>query len=90
MSLKKISDDLSILDPVPIVLGGEGHYGLSDIKEILVTKEFVGLGEKKTQCQTKEYREDCLSRKYRERVLSQCNCSPFYLRSYYGTEVKLH
>ena len=73
---------------MPIVLQGEGHYVMSDIKSIEVTQDFVGLGEKVTHCQTEEYREDCLSRKYRERVLSQCNCSPFYLRSYYGTEVK--
>ena len=72
---------------MPIVLYGEGHYGLSDIKDIEVSEEFVGLGEKVTHCQTEEYREDCLSRKYRERVLSQCNCSPFYLRSHYGAEV---
>ena len=73
---------------MPKVLQGEGHYGLGDIREIQVTKEFVGLGEKVTHCQTEEYREDCLSRKYRERVLSQCNCSPFYLRSYYGDQVR--
>ena len=63
---------------------------MSNLKVIHVTEQFLGLGEKVTQCQMEEYREDCLSRKYRERVLSQCYCSPFYLRSYYGTEVKLH
>ena len=95
--LKTISKSSSLLtnqiyflftDPVPVVLHGEGHYGLSDIKEIEVSEDFVGLGEKLTQCKTEEYREDCLSRMYRERVLSKCNCSPFYLISYYGNEVK--
>ena len=75
-------------DPVPVLLQGEGHCGLSDIKDVEVSEEFVGLGEKVTHCQTEEFREDCLSRKYRERVLSQCNCSPFYLRSYYGNQVR--
>ena len=60
---------------------------MSNLKVIHVTEQFLGLGEKVTHCQVEEYREDCLSRKYRERVLSQCICSPFYLRSYYGEDV---
>ena len=80
----------SLQDPVPLVLQGEGHFLLSDIKSFEVSEEFVRLDKTVTHCQMEEYREDCLSRKYRERVLSQCNCSPFYLRSYYGIEVKLH
>ena len=56
------------------VLAGEGHYALRDVKTVEVTKEFVGLGEKVTHCQTEEYRVDCLSSKYREKVLSQCQC----------------
>ena len=75
-------------DPVALVLQGEGHYSLSEIKDIEVTEEFVGLGEKVTHCQTEEYRVDCLSSKYREKVLSQCQCSPLSLRSHYGDEVR--
>ena len=73
---------------MPIVLYGGGHYGLRDIKDVEVSDEFAGLGEKVSHCQREEFREDCLSRKYRDRVLSQCNCSPFYLRSYYGNQVR--
>ena len=70
-----------------LVLQGEGKYGLSDIKDIEVTSQFLGLGDTVTLCQTEEYRVDCLSRVYREKVLSQCKCSPFEMRSYYGDQV---
>ena len=33
---------------------GEGHYGLTDIKDVRVSREFVGLGETVTHCQTEE------------------------------------
>ena len=72
---------------MPLVLAGEGHYALSDVKTLEVTEEFVGLGEKVTHCQTEEYRVDCLSSKYREKVLSQCKCSSLSVRSHYGGEV---
>ena len=74
-------------DPVPIILDGEGHYALTDIKDIRVTEDFVGLGEKITKCQTKGFRTDCVSRKHREQVLQSCKCSPVNMRSYYGSSV---
>ena len=76
-------------DPVPLVMGGEGHYTLWSAMNIEVTEEFVGLGSEVTKCQTEEDRVDCQSRTFRERVLSHCKCSPFSLRSYYGEEVIL-
>ena len=74
---------------MPLVLQGEGHYLLSDIMNIEVTKDFVGLGPEETRCQTEEYREDCISRKLRERALAQCSCAPFNLRSYYGDQIAI-
>ena len=76
------------LDPVALVLEGEGHYAMSAIKDIKVTDKFVGLGEGVTKCQTMEYKVDCQTREYREKVLSECNCSPYQLKSYYGAEVE--
>ena len=73
---------------MPTILHGQGDFVLSNIKKIEVTEEFVGLGQAVTHCQTEEYREDLEERKYRERLLSQCQCVPFTLRSYYGEEVK--
>ena len=59
---------------MPIVLTGEGDYSLTDVKDIRVTEEFLGLGEEVTHCKTKEFRADCLTRKYQEKVLSSCGC----------------
>ena len=78
---------LSWLDPVPLMLEGEGHFVLTAIKDIEVTEEFVGLGHTVTRCQEEEFRLDCQARKYREKVLSQCRCAPFHLRSHYGDQV---
>ena len=75
------------LDPVPIILRGEGDYALTDIRTIQVTEEFLGLGEEITQCQTNENRGDCVSRKYQEQVLASCNCTPLYLQSYFPEKV---
>ena len=75
------------LDPVPIVLEGEGHYALTAVKDIRVTEEFVGLGQGITHCQTEDFRADCVTRKLREKILQSCQCSPAYMRSYYGSLV---
>ena len=72
---------------MPITLYGEGHYALTAIKSIRVTKDFLGLGERITNCQTEESRADCLSRKYRAKVQNTCRCAPFSLRSEYTEEV---
>ena len=74
-------------DPVPIILEGEGHYALAAVKDIRVTEEFVGLGQGITHCQTEDFRADCVTRKLREKILQSCQCSPDYMRSYYGTSV---
>ena len=77
------------LDPVELVLQGEGKYVLSAIKDIEVTDQFVQLGDTVTRCQTVEHKVDCQSRRFKEKVLSQCKCSPFHMRSYYGEQVTL-
>ena len=74
---------------MPLVLLGEGHYVLSSIKQITVTEEFVGLGEKVTRCQTEEYRVDCLSRRFRDSLLASCKCSPWNLRSHLGSSLQV-
>ena len=73
-------------DPIPLVLSGGGHYGLTDIKDVRVSREFVGLGQAVTHCQTKEAGADCLTRRHQETVLATCGCAPFSLSSHYGTQ----
>ena len=76
-----------MIDPVPLVLQGEGHYALTAVKDIKVTEELLGLGQEVTRCQTKEARADCVSRKYQEQVLASCHCAPLYIRAQFPQEV---
>ena len=77
----------NLSDPFPLVLSGGGHYGLTDIKEVRVSREFVGLGQAVTHCQTKEAGADCLTRRHQETVLATCGCAPFSLSSHYVNQV---
>ena len=72
---------------MPITLYGEGHYALWTIKSIRVTEDFTELGEKTTNCQTEEFRADCLTRNYRAKVVDNCHCVPFTIRSRHTGEV---
>ena len=51
-----------------------------------MSREFVGLGQAVTHCQTKEAGADCLTRRHQEIVLTTCGCAPFSLSSHYGTQ----
>ena len=73
-------------DPIPLLMSGGGHYGLTEIKDVRVSREFVGLGEAVSQSKTKEAGADCLTRKHQETVLATCGCAPFSLSSHYGTQ----
>ena len=42
---------------MPIVLEEEGHYVLTDLKDVRVTEEFLGLGREITKCQNVEFRQ---------------------------------
>ena len=72
---------------MPIILYGEGHYVLTAIKSIRVTEDFLGLGERTTNCQTEESRADCLTRKYQAKLVDTCHCVPFTMRSHYTEKV---
>ena len=47
-----------------------------------MTEDFLGLGERVTQCQTGEFRADCLTRKYLARLLETCHCAPLTMTSH--------
>ena len=70
-----------------IVLAGEGHYAITAVKDIKVRASYLGLGQEITKCQTEETKSDCLTRKLKDRVLRECGCAPFSMKSYYGAEV---
>lgn len=43
---------------MPIIIEQEGHYILTDLKDVRVTEEFLGLGQEVTKCQNVEYRTE--------------------------------
>ena len=42
-----------MIDPVPLKLFGEGNYAITDIQEVKVTGEFLGLDDATRGCQEK-------------------------------------
>ena len=76
-----------MIDPVPILLHGEGRYDLTDIKEIQVTESFLALEEKTKKCQTGQSHSDCLTEQYRAALLASCGCAPANLLSFYPPQV---
>ena len=47
------------------------------MKEIKVTKDFIGLGEDIIECQNDESYDDCTTRHYTNDLLVKCKCLPF-------------
>ena len=58
-----------------LALGKE--YNLNNVKEISVTKDFMGLGEDIIECQNDESYDDCTTREYTNDLLTECKCLPF-------------
>ena len=69
------------LDPVTVY--GEGNYGLSVIKEVKVTEDFLTLDKTVTDCQMESSVADCTSKLYLTALLSSCGCVPLSLSSVY-------
>ena len=63
----------------PLTVYGEGNYPLSSVKEINVTKEFIGLDQNKRKCQIHETFGDCTSQIYLKKVKELCQCIPYEL-----------
>ena len=57
-------------------------YGLTSLKEIKVTEDFLELDMKSRKCQQRETFESCTTRKYLEKVVQECNCVPYRLRNF--------
>ena len=68
-------------------LQGEGHYAITAVKDFKVTDSYLGLGQETTNCQTEEVKSDCLTRKLKDKILGECGCAPFSMKSYYRAEV---
>ena len=71
----------------PVRLHGEGSYAITDVKEITVSDEFLGLDETIRKCQNIEPFENCTTRQYLDTVKKECKCVPFALNTLDSTLV---
>ena len=59
---------------------GEGTYAISEVKEMRVTDEYLGLDENIRKCQNMETFEDCTTRNYIDATVKNCKCVPYSLK----------
>ena len=55
------------------------EYNLNVVKEIKVTKSFLGLDKKTKECQNEMQFEECTTSLYLEKIKNSCKCLPFNL-----------
>ena len=55
---------------------------MSDVKEVKVTSEYLGLIEDARKCQNVERFEECTTREYFKAVKEECKCVPYGLKQY--------
>ena len=56
------------------------EYNLNNIKEIIVTEDFLGLDKSIIGCQNLESEDDCRTRQYINGLKKMCKCLPFSIR----------
>ena len=71
----------------PLEQFGEGNYALSDVKEVFVTEDFLGMDDEIKLCQNEGTTEDCWMKNYLRKGFSKCKCLPYELRNYSIAEV---
>ena len=59
-----------------VMLIGEGEYNINNVKQLRVTKSFLGLDEENRVCQNKESIHNCTTRKHLDTILESCGCLP--------------
>ena len=60
-------------------LFGEGQYNFHSLKELSVTKSFMGLDIDIIKCQNIESYNDCKTRLYVRNMRKECGCLPLSL-----------
>ena len=71
-----------MIDPVPLKLFGEGNYAITDIKEVKVTEEFLGLDTATRGCHRNSELENCETKTILEKAKLQCHCIPSNLKRF--------
>ena len=60
-------------------LYGEGEYNLNDVKEVVVTNDFMNLEKHVRKCQSVESYSNCTTNALKEKILEDCKCLPLKL-----------
>ena len=60
----------------PVTLHGQGQYNLNNLRNIEVTKSFLGLDEDAKKCQNKESYDNCTTNYYHDNIRKKCGCLP--------------
>ena len=71
----------------PKTFYGSGNYGLTNVKQIDVTKNFLNLPQDTQQCQNLQSFEDCLTNYFQKTINRMCGCTPYQLRDYQTSQV---
>ena len=71
----------------PKTLYGAGNYGLTNVKQIDVTKNFLNLPKDIQLCQNLKSFEDCLTTYFKNTINRMCGCTPYQLRDYQISQV---
>ena len=72
---------LTIPDSIPLRITGPGHYGLTNIKQVRVTEELLGMDMEDRKCQNSSLPLDCLTKQRLDLASSRCQCVPIGLQA---------
>ena len=75
------------LEPLQLKIGNE--YNLNNVIDISVTDDFLTLDKTIVNCQKEESMDDCKTRKYFDRLIEQCKCLPFTIRTHNEVSVNI-
>ena len=64
----------------PFIFVGDGEYNINDLREIKVTKSYLGLDQDLRGCQYEESNEKCRTREHLKTLMDTCGCIPLSLR----------
>ena len=69
---------------------GDGSYAISDVKQIEVTEDFLGLDDSIKKCQNTEPFEKCTTRHYLDTVREECKCIPYAMKDNNASQVSFY
>ena len=74
------------VDPVPLKLFGEGNYAITDIQDVSVSEEFLGLDTATRGCHRNSELEDCETKTYLGKMKDKCGCITNNLMRFFPEE----